>query len=193
MSVSLVAVNLACSSEPAGPSVESNATTKTEPGVPGGTYVETHKITANVVSVEPANRLVVLDTPSGRETIMCGPEVINFDKIKAGDRVTATVTEQLAVSMIPEGTVAPADVGGSTTVELAPKGAKPGGVVSGTVQVVATVTSIDRAKRRATLTYADGSAHVVAVRDDIDLTKHKVGEKVLIRMTQEVALSVEKQ
>jgi len=31
-----------------------------------------------------------------------------------------------------------------------------------------------------------------SVRDDIDMSKHKVGEKVMIRTTQKLALSVEK-
>jgi hypothetical protein len=51
---------------------------------------------------------------------------------------------------------------------------------------------IDLGHHKATLTFADGTTKTVAVRHDVDLTKRKVGEKVVIRKTQAMALSVEK-
>ena len=38
----------------------------------------------------------------------------------------------------------------------------------------------------------DGTVETFTVRDDIDLSKHKVGEKVVFVVTEAVALSVEK-
>jgi len=40
--------------------------------------------------------------------------------------------------------------------------------------------------------FDDGSIETLPVRDDIDLSKRKVGEKVVFIVTQMVALSVEK-
>ena len=57
--------------------------------------------------------------------------------------------------------------------------------------VTATVTDIDTQNRHATLKFPDGTTHVVAVREDVDLSKRKVS-KVVIRVTQTLALSVEK-
>jgi hypothetical protein len=77
-------------------------------------------------------------------------------------------------------------------VELAPKGAKPGGLVAETTQVTAKVTAIDQKKRTATLRFEDGSTKTLPVRSDVDLSKRKVGEQVVFQVTEMVAVSVEK-
>ena len=87
---------------------------------------------------------------------------------------------------------APPSDGGATLVALAPQGAKPGGMMANTVQVTAKVTAIDLQHHRATLQLPDGTTHTVAVRPDVDLTQRKVGEEVVIRCTEALALSVEK-
>ena len=61
------------------------------------------------------------------------------------------------------------------------------------MQVAATVTAIDLKRHRATLEFADGTTHTVDVRPDVDLTQRKVGEKVVIRATESLAISVEKE
>jgi hypothetical protein len=180
-----------CSSTSSNPAVESTSATSFQPGVPGGVVVEVHKLTATVTGIDAANRKVTLVTQNGEKTtVKCGPEVINFDQIRVGDQVKVAVTEELAVSMAAEG-AAQSD-GGTAVVALAPKGAKPGGVVASTVQVTAKVTAIDRKHRKATLQFPDGTTHTVAVRSDVDLTKRQVGEEVVIRTTETLAISVEK-
>jgi len=81
----------------------------------------------------------------------------------------------------------PAQVDSSTAIE---RGV--GGIVAETVQVTATVTAIDQTSRKATLRFEDGSVKTLPVRDDIDLSQHAVGEKVVFVVTEIVALSVEK-
>ena len=161
-------------------------------GVPGGIFVETHQITADVTAIDAAKRKVTLKTPDGKKTtVKCGPEVINFDQIHVGDKLKVTATEEVAVYMATD--AAPPSDGGAAVVALAPKGAKPGGIIAGTVQVTATVTAIDLKRHKATLQFADGTTHTVAVRPDVDLTQRKVGEKVVIRTTGALAISVDKQ
>ena len=75
---------------------------------------------------------------------------------------------------------------------LAPKGAKPGGIMAETTQVTAKVTAIDAEHHKATLQFEDGTTRTVAVRPDVDLSKRKVGEKVVIRTTEALAIPVEK-
>jgi hypothetical protein len=153
--------------------------------------VDTHKMTAKVTAIDTANRKVTLVTSDGEKTtVKCGPEVINFDQIRVGDQLKVTVAEELAVYMAKEG-AAPSD-GAAALVALAPKGAKPGGVVASTVQVTAKVTAIDLKHHKATLQFADGTTRTVTVRDDVDLTKRRVGEEVVIRTTEVLALEVEK-
>jgi hypothetical protein len=77
-------------------------------------------------------------------------------------------------------------------VSLAPKGAKPGGVIAQTVQLTATVVAIDPLKRTATLRFEDGSSRTLPVRRDVDLGKRKVGEKVVLSTSEKVAVTVAK-
>ena len=108
-----------------------------------------------------------------------------------GDIVNVMLTEELVVFLAEEGTAAPE--GAAAVVALAPKGAQPGGVVAETVQVTATVKAIDTTNRTATLQFEDGSTETFPVRDDIDLGKRRVGEKVVFQVTEIIAISVEKQ
>jgi len=162
-----------------------------QPGVPGGIDVETRTITANVSSVYSPAREVTLDGPDGKRfTVKCGPEVINFDQIRPGDQLKLTYVEEVAVSMASE-TDAP-ESGDTSVVALAPKGARPGALMADTRRVTGTVTAIDVARHTATLQFPDGQTRTIVVRPDIDLTKRRVGEKVVIRKTDATAISVER-
>lgn len=180
---------ISCSSTPPEPTKSSSSSTSMQKGVPGSIVVETHKVTANVTAVDAASRTVTLATADGPRTVKCGPAVANFDQIRVGDQLKATVTDEVAVYMA---TGTPPPVSGGTMVTLAPKGEKPSAVMTGTTQVTATVTAIDTVGHKATLQFPDGSTRTVAVRPDVDLTQRKVGEQVVIRTTQAVAISVEK-
>ena len=180
-----------CSDKGPQPKVEHSKTKSIEPGVPGSITVKTSVLTATVASVFDTTREVVLDVPDGRRvTVKCGPEVVNFDQIRPGDQVRVTVAEEVAVAMGTE--TDPPDTAGDTRVALAPKGAAPGGVMASTKQVTATVTAIDPRNHTATLEFPDGQSRRISVRPDVDLTKRKVGEKVVIRKTDMMALRVDK-
>lgn len=177
-----------CSSTPEG---ERTRMVAVERGVPGGVMVETFKTTATVTAIDTANRKVTLVSPDGKKNVVkCGPEVINFDQIRIGDQLKVTVAEELVVFLA--GTDAPPSDGEAALVALAPKGAKPGGVMAATVQITAKVTAIDLKHHKATLQFPDGATKTFPVRKDVDLTQRKVGEEVVIRSTEAFALSVEK-
>ncbi|HOX55262.1 MAG TPA: hypothetical protein P5205_02030 [Candidatus Paceibacterota bacterium] len=179
-----------CSSTPFTPPIETTAATAYQEGVPGGLVVETHSMKATVIGIDAANRKVTLVTSDGKKTtVKCGPDVINFDQIRIGDQLKVTVAEEVVAYLAEAG--ASQREGGAAFVALAPKGAKPGGIVTETVQVTARVTAIDLKARRATLQFPDGAIRKVAVRPDVDLTKRHVGEEVVIRITEMVVLSVE--
>jgi hypothetical protein len=156
-------------------------------GVPGGVVVQTHEIRARVAAIDTANRKVTLVSPDGiKQTVKVGPEAINFDQIRVSDQLKIKVTEELVVKMAEPGVAA--DDGGITLVALAPKGAKPGGVMAETAQGTATITAIDLPKHAATLRFQDGSTKTLAVRSDVDLTKRRVGEQVVFHVTEMIAL-----
>lgn len=172
---------------------EANETTAAavQKGVPGGIVVNTKDISAKVTAIDKSKRLLTLEGPMGNElTVKVGPAAVNFNQIKVGDMVNATVTEQLVVALA-DPDAAPSD-GTATVVALAAKGAPPGGVVANTTQVTGTVTAIDTKNRTATLKFEDGSTQTFPVRPDIDLSKHEVGTKVVFQVTQRVAIDVTK-
>ena len=175
---------------PPPPGTQSGTAAVTE-GVPGGVFVNTKEVSAKVTAIDTAKRKVTLLWPDGEKaTVKVGPEAVNFDQVKVGDMVNVIVTEELVVYLDEEGASAPD--GAAAMVALAPKGAQPAGLVAETAQVTATVTAIDATKRTATLRFEDGTTKTFPVRDDIDLSKRKLGEKVVFLVTEMIAISVEK-
>ena len=182
---------ISCTSVSAPPPTEASRASAYQEGVPGGVVVNTVDVSARVTAIDKANRKVTLLGPDGEKfTVKVGPEAVNFDQIRVGDLVMATVTEELVVYLGEEG--APSGGGEAGVVAFAPKGVKPGGLVAQVTQVTATVTAIDRTKRTATLRFDEGSTKTYPVREDIDLSRRKVGERVVFRVTEMIAISVEK-
>ena len=160
-------------------------------GEPGGAVVQTYELTATVAAIDAAARKVTLVSPDGiKQTVKVGPEAINFDQIRVGDTLKVEVTEELVVHLAGPGDAT--DSAAAAVVALAPKGAKPGGVMAETTRVSATVSALDPQQHTATLRFEDGTTQTFPVRRDVDLGQRQVGEKVIFRVTERVALRVEK-
>lgn len=160
-------------------------------GVAGGVMVDTYKETATVKAIDKAARKVTLVTADGAKSVVtCGPEVANFAQIEVGDQVKAIVTEQLVVFVRQPGE--PAGDGAAAALVLAPLGDKPAGLIANTEEITAKVKAIDVKHRKATLLFPDGTSKTFKVRPDVDMTKNKVGDEVVFRTTEAVAVSVEK-
>jgi len=181
----------ACSSTPStAPLAGETVTSSThQQGVPGGVLTETTVLDARVVALDPAERKVTLaDSRGAEKTITCGPEVINFDQIRVGDQVHVTVASKLELAMAREDM--PVEAAGVTQATLAPAGAKPGGIISGLQEYTASIKAINTLRREVTLQFPDDTSKTFPVRPDIDLSQRKVGEKVAIRVSVAVAISV---
>ena len=187
----LVGTVTGCSETTPPPPAEANVKYAYEEGVAGGVFVGTVEMKVKVVAVDTSNRKLTLMDSNGDElTMKIGPEVINFDQIRANDMINVIVTNELIISVYAEGTVV--EEGAAGLVALAPKGAKPGGLMAGTIVVTAKVVAIDETNRTATLEFKDGSSKIFAVRKDLNLSQHKIGEQVVFRITEMIAISVEK-
>jgi hypothetical protein len=95
-----VALGLRKSDEP--PSAEEQrALLRAEPGQkPGGVAVKTVQLSATIENIDKATREVTLKGPNGKsKTIKVGDEVKNFDGLKEGDQVVATMTQALAIGV----------------------------------------------------------------------------------------------
>jgi len=162
-----------------------------QPGVPGGVTIDTYHSTATVTAIDASARLVTVVSSNGaKATFKCGPEVINFDQIHVGDQVRATLTKEMVVFLRSAGE--PAMDGGAGAIALPVKGEKPGIAMADVVEITATVEAIDLKHHEATLLFPDGTTKTVPVRPDVDLTKAKLGQQVVIRTTRSMALLVEK-
>lgn len=156
----------------------------------GAVIVDTFTTSATVTALDASKRKVTLTFPSGsRTTYKAGPEVVNFGQIQIGDRVKATVTEEVAIYL---GQGAPPSAMASAGVALAPVGAKPGGVLVDTMQVTAKVTAIEAKKRKVTLELPDGTSKVLKVGKQADLASVKPGDTVTVQVSEGLALAVVK-
>lgn len=180
-----------CASVSAPSPAETSSASAYQEGVPGGIIVNTLDVSARVTAIDKANRKVTLLAPDGETfTVKVGPAAVNFNQVGVGDWVNLTVTEELVVYLNQGGESGNDE--SAALVALAPKGAQPGGLIAETTQITGTVTAIDLEKRTATLRFEDGSTKTFPVRSDVDLTKRKVGEQVVFRITEMIAISVEK-
>ena len=162
---------------------------KTDTGIElSGTVV----ITATVQALNVKERQVVLADAAGNvQVVEAGPEVKNFDQIAIGDKVTAEFYESVALQIA--GPDAEPAGGETMDVMTAPKGEKPGVVAVDVLEEIVTVEAIDRANQKVKLKGPDGKVATVKVPPEIgDLTKIKVGDKILIRYTRALAISVQK-
>jgi hypothetical protein len=156
---------------------------------PGSLVVKTNELRATVIAIDHATRSVTLLGEGGiKETVKAGPDVVNFDQVKVGDKLLVLVTESLLVQMGDR--AAAAGERPDEVVKLAPEGAKPGAVVANATEATGTIVSLDTSARTATLKFEDGTTKTFPVRPGVDMSKHKAGEKVVFRTTESVALSI---
>jgi Cu/Ag efflux protein CusF len=161
------------------------------PGEAGGEIEDSFTVSCTVSAVDKASRKITLSGDDGtKASFTAGPEVRNFDQLKAGDKVVATFLQRLKV-FVRSGSEDPS-LSHSAALAAAPKGAKPGVMASEVYEVTASVKSIDPVARKATLAFADGKTRVASVRPDVDLSRYNVGDTVVIRVSLALSLLVEK-
>ena len=103
------------------------------------------EVVVELVSLDRDARIAVVRGPQGNTLTMKLPrEAQNLDRVQPGDKFKMRYVEALALALNKGGTASSSQV---QTVELAPRGARPGGMIVDTRQLVTTVTSVDRATR----------------------------------------------
>ncbi len=157
---------------------------------PGGEVSELVVLTATVDKIDMATREVTLRSEDGKlETVRVGPEARNLDQVRAGDKVTMKYYRALAIFVGPAGEEP--SITEMTEVRRAPPGAKPAGQVTSVVEAVATVEALDPAERTATIRGPRGNVQTLKVDGQVRLDKVKVGDRVVVRYTEAIAISVE--
>ncbi|RQH07019.1 hypothetical protein [Paraburkholderia dinghuensis] len=167
---------------------QTNATVAKAPGKVAAAGV--HKVTAEVLSVDPATRTVRLKREDGETfEIQVGDEARNFDQIRVGDKVTATYHEALTLSLKKGGGEA-ASVSETPSMERAPKGGKPGGTIGREVRIVADVVAVNEKTKTVTLKGPEGNTVDLLVEDPAQLANVKTGDQVEAVFTEALAISV---
>jgi hypothetical protein len=157
--------------------------------IEGSVTLNTVTAVETIQAINAEDRTVVLLHGDGStSTYKCGPDVRNFDQIKVGDQVTATVAESVAIVLVKDGI--PPAAGTTSVMVRAPMGAKPAGRTVDTIGFTAKVTGIDSANRTVTLETPDGTNKTVAVGPGVDMAAINIGDTVGVKITRAIAIAV---
>lgn len=150
------------------------------------------KETTTVAAIDQSTRMVTLKASTGEEfTFKAGPHIQNLAQVEVGDEVKFAYYESLAVRVLKKGEAGSA-VGEAGVVTRAETAGKPAGFAMREKTVLATIASIDKKAKTATLKVEDGKSVTVTPRDPERLDQVKVGDRLEITRTEEVAVRVEK-
>lgn len=147
--------------------------------------------TAVVEHVDQQTREVRLRGTDGQTvTVVAGPEVRNLAQLATGDVVRLTYYESVAARMAEPGEGGPGSA--AVLAARAPEGARPAGLVGGTVAMVVTMVAYNPATSVATFTTADGATESVVVHPAMRAfaaARHP-GDRVAVELTRAVAVSI---
>jgi hypothetical protein len=172
------------------PADQSDVTIIAAPGVAGGVISVRTQINARVTAKDEQKRTVTLLGNDAKEQTIAVPEgAVNFPQVKVGDLLAITLTEEIAAVVVPAGV--PIEQGEAAVVGMADQGKKPAGVVGSVTQIRGKVVAIDAKARTATIVTDSGARRVLPVRDDVNLSRHQVGDQVVMRVSELVELAVQ--
>ena len=158
---------------------------------PGRVAVDTVKLTGTVKAVDLDKKTATIEGSGGRVVTVDAKNARNLDQVKVGDKVTLTYTREVAVTV--RKTDEPPSLSETQSVQLAPKGQKPGGVEVRTVEVTGNVESVDAKKHTITLKGPAGNVRTFQVDPSVrNLGQVKKGDQVVLRYTESAALNVAK-
>lgn len=149
------------------------------------------RVTATVEAVDLEKRIVTVKGAEGTIVdIKAGPQVRNLAQVKVGDSVEITYYESIAVKVFKPGEMPLETVTATGAVRPAKSGEKPAGVVASQTTITAVVASISPDKSAVTLKMADGKQKVAKIEDKKNLENVKVGDEVMITVTETMAIAV---
>jgi hypothetical protein len=146
-------------------------------------------VTATIEAIEKASRSVTLKEENGEyHTLTVPPEVVKFDAMKVGDKITVRYYDNIVLRLKAPGEKAQdTDSAGVTGTS----GAKPGATAATQRTITATITQLDSKIPSITFTGPNGWKYSSKVQDKEALKKVKVGDRVDITWTEAMLISVE--
>lgn len=149
------------------------------------------EVRAQVVELDAAARTATLRGPGGRVVTVGVPaDVKNFDQVKVGDTLLVRYVTAIAARLEPASASGIRERVESGAAGTAPAGSAPGAAGVRTVEVLATIQTIDRKARTVTLRGVHRTVKV-SVPDGIDMNRVKTGDEVRAVVTEAVVVAVE--
>ncbi len=162
--------------------------TVNEPGKVG--VAETLKLTAGVVAIDKASRLITLKTASGKILdLVAGDEVKNFDQIKVGDQLVVMYAQALTLQVRKGGGIRSST--STTDTAQAKPGEKPGAAGAREVTILANVLAVDPKKMTITVRGPKGNIVDLKVQNPEHFKVVKKGDQIEMVYVEAVAISVE--
>lgn len=185
--LSLAAVSMAADAKPAAEPQK----TASEGKKPSVKKERTTHVVATVEAVDMDKRVVTVKGPEGNLVdIVAGDKVKNLAQVKVGDTVDITYYESIAVKVFKPGEAPQGEAATVAAERLAKPGEKPSGIAGAQVTITAKVESISPKKTSVTLKMSDGKFKTVKVEDKKNLDNVKVGDEVVITVTETLAIAV---
>jgi hypothetical protein len=157
---------------------------------PNAVVTRQASITATVEAIDYDKRTVDLKGPKGNVvTLKVGPEAKNFNQVKTGDKVSAKYYESTAIQVRKPSE--PPFAEKQSSVQVAAKGAQPGGVAVETSEMTAVVEAINYKTRTVTLRGPQQKTVTLKVDDSVKrLNEVKKGDEIVVRRTEALAIDV---
>jgi len=165
------------------------AVLKSEPGK--ATAARTVEVSAKVVAIDKATRVVTLKGPKGDVVdIVASDDVKNFDQVKVGDSVVARYAQALTLELKKTKVAAGQPVVTEGAAKAQP-GERPAVAGARQVTAIADVIAVDPKASTITLKGPRGNVVTLDVQNPEQFKVVKKGDQVEVTYTEALALSVE--
>jgi hypothetical protein len=158
-------------------------------GVGAATVVTVH---GKIVSVDRENKLVTLQGPGGKQLTVHAYNAYNLAAAKPGDPFVAKFYEIATIRKLMPGESPPPASLAQGIVSAAP-GQTPGGAIGRQIQFVVTLDAINKSRKTVSVEGPDGAAETVKVSNPENLDRVQVGEKIVVTLTDVIAISLDKE
>ena len=165
-------------------------TDKQDASRPGIEMSEVATLSATVEAVDYEKRLVTLRGAEGNQMIVkVSEEARNLPQVEVGDTVEVDYYQSVALfAQLPDGEPAAAV---KTSAARTPLGDKPGGAVSETITMKATVEAIDYDTRMVVLRGPEGNTLTTKVDEQVKrFNEIRLGDEIVVQYTRAFAISV---
>jgi hypothetical protein len=152
---------------------------------------QTEMVSAVVEAIDHDTRVVTVRRTDGESlTFTAGEEVRNLAQVSVGDVLTAEYEETISIEVMANDGNEP-DAAEMEAMVRAKEGDMPGAAAMGATVITATVEDINIEANTFKLKGPDGNVNEYVARNPDNLKRAKVGDLVVITVTQAIAIAVE--